>query len=239
MARIELYKEPEKIEIVGWFVCVNGRPLKFEVRKLKDLYPVLHTRIEYKNIPVYFMYRNIYSTDDIRYDITIIPPKIIGKEYAKTFGHFHPYAEKELTYPEVCHVIRGSCKFLLEKKNSDYSMNVLLVSAKEGDTVLIPPNYGHVTINDSKTTLIMANLVSTKFQSDYEEYEKNNGGAYYLLMDGLVQNPNKIVKNFDRISAMDVNKMYKFESTDIFREFINDKEKFSFLNKPSMLFKKR
>ena len=39
---------------------------------------------------VYFMYREISEKQGIRYDITVIPPGLLGKEYVKTLGHYHP-----------------------------------------------------------------------------------------------------------------------------------------------------
>ena len=44
--------------------------------------------------------------------------------------------------------------------------HIALVKTTKGDIVLIPPGYGHVTINPSaEETLVMANLVSTAFVS--------------------------------------------------------------------------
>jgi Thermophilic glucose-6-phosphate isomerase and related metalloenzymes len=59
----------------------------------------------------------------------------------------------------------------------------LLLRAAAGDLVCIPPGYGHVTINPSlDETLTMANLVSTRFESEYTEYERLRGAAYYELV---------------------------------------------------------
>jgi glucose-6-phosphate isomerase len=64
------------------------------------------------------------------------------------------------------------------------------VRAGPGDRVIIPPGFGHVTINPGGTTLAMANIVSTRFESDYTVYERFRGAAYYELEGGtLVKNP--------------------------------------------------
>jgi len=45
----------------------------------------------------------------------------------------------------------------------------------DGDTVFIPPGYGHVTINPSDhRTLVMANVVSNAFLSEYRLYVNVN-----------------------------------------------------------------
>jgi glucose-6-phosphate isomerase len=65
-----------------------------------------------------------------------------------------------------------------------------LVEADAGTIVLIPPGYGHVTINPGQEELVMANLVSRSFASDYLPYEERRGAAYYELADrGFVPNP--------------------------------------------------
>ena len=62
---------------------------------------------------------------------------------------------------------------------------------KKGDIVVIPPGYGHVAINPSQDkTLILANLVSTAFVSDYSVYEALHRAAQYeLIGNHLIPNP--------------------------------------------------
>jgi glucose-6-phosphate isomerase len=69
--------------------------------------------------------------------------------------------------------------------------DVVLIEADAGDLVIIPPDYGHITINPSLDQILsMANIVSTAFESEYGEYEARHGAAWYELSDGtLVRNP--------------------------------------------------
>jgi glucose-6-phosphate isomerase len=63
-----------------------------------------------------------------------------------------------------------------------------MISAQAGDLVIIPPEYGHVSINPSTdSALVMANIVSTAFESEYGEFEKYRGAAYYEMSDGKMQ----------------------------------------------------
>jgi glucose-6-phosphate isomerase len=68
---------------------------------------------------------------------------------------------------------------------------VVMISAHAGDIVIIPPEYGHISINPSADqTLAMANIVSTAFESEYGEYETLHGAAYYAMSNGnLKKNP--------------------------------------------------
>lgn len=149
-----------------------------------------------EDFDLYFMYRDLYlsRTDrekllaqGLRYDITIIPPGMLGREYMKTAGHYHPtVAGGSVTYPELYEVLEGEALYLLQ--NSDLS-DVVVVYASEGDKVLVPPDYGHVTINRSNKTLKMANFVARDFSSLYEPYRQKGGGAYFFTREGWIKNP--------------------------------------------------
>ena len=93
----------------------------------------------------------------------------------KTEEHYYPENPAGIGYPELYEVIEGVAHVLLQKKTLDHSV---LVKATKGDIVLIPPGYGHVTTNPSRDeTLLMANLVSTAFVSEYAFYEAMHGAA--------------------------------------------------------------
>lgn len=142
--------------------------------------------------PVYEMFRDLARDDrgriwlaenHIRYDITRIPGRIICGEWIKTKGHYHPLSPDGTAYPEIYEVLEGEAIYLLQKRDLT---DVILVEAKAGDIVMIPPGYGHVTINPVGKTLLMANLVSSEFSSEYIPYEEKRGAAYYLLEDGTI-----------------------------------------------------
>jgi oxalate decarboxylase/phosphoglucose isomerase-like protein (cupin superfamily) len=86
----------------------------------------------------------------------------MGLEFVKTYGHYHPRVNPKLryTYPEIYEVLDGDAHYLLQRALNDESVDdVTLVKATRGDKVIVPPNYGHVTINPSERTLKMANWV--------------------------------------------------------------------------------
>jgi glucose-6-phosphate isomerase len=146
--------------------------------------------------PLYFMYRDLSRSredaawlreEGLRYDVTVIPPRTLCGEYVKTKGHHHPANEGGVPFPEIYEVLQGEAHYLLQTGPAD---DVRLVRAGPGDRVLVPPGFGHVTINPGKTTLAMANLVSARFEGDYSAYERLRGAAYFELEGGaLVKNP--------------------------------------------------
>jgi glucose-6-phosphate isomerase len=164
------------------------------VRTIEDMRPVLADPSCASSGPLYFMYRDLAKSDTdrdwlhhhkLRYDLTVIPPRTICGERVKTKGHYHPKNPARIGYPEIYEVIEGQVHYLLQSRKLD---DVVMISAYTGDLVIIPPDYGHVSINPSPdTTLTMANIVSTAFESEYGEYEKYRGGAYYEMSDGKLQ----------------------------------------------------
>jgi len=167
------------------------------IRTVRDMHSVLANPLCTETGPLYYMYRDLARSDAdrrwldghrLRYDITVIPPLDLCGECVKTKGHYHPADPAGTGYPELYEVLEGEALFLLQSRTFG---DAVLVDALAGSCVIIPPGYGHVTLNPSHdTTLAMANLVSTAFESEYGEYETLHGAAYYVMSDGrIVKNP--------------------------------------------------
>lgn len=175
---------------------------KAQVRMLYDISDVIYDKqwlSSSNNFPLYYMVRNFSRSDEdlglmkeqcLRYDITIIPPCMLGCEHVKTAGHYHPLIPgTSRSYPEVYQVLEGKALYLMQKKDGVDISDMVAIHAYKGDIVMIPPNYGHVTINPDKETLVMANWVSTDFVSNYLPFQDKKGACYYLLKDGFIKNP--------------------------------------------------
>ncbi len=191
-----------------------GKAVEPDVRRLYDIAEVIYDKrwlAGAKNIDLYYMYRDLYlsrSDQDklreqgLRYDITVIPPQMLGVEFIKTAGHYHPAVPGgKVTYPEIYEVLEGEALYLLQKQDLS---DVVAVTASAGNKVLIPPGYGHITINRSNNTLKMANFVARDFSSLYEPYKEMGGGAYFFTRDGWVKNDKTLkAANLRRIDAPD------------------------------------
>ncbi|NLV28193.1 MAG: glucose-6-phosphate isomerase [Methanomicrobiales archaeon] len=171
------------------------------------------------------------SNNQIRYDITRIPGKIICGEWIKTKGHYHPSAPDGFAYTEIYEVLEGEALYLLQKQDLS---DIILVRARTGDLVLIPPGYGHVTINPSNQTLLMANLVSSAFSSDYVPFEKMRGAAYYYYADGGVKKNKKYPENLPPVREVTCHGKQlplPFPQQNLY-SCIGDEKSLKFLNKP-------
>jgi len=177
---------------------IAGNTFEADVRMASDLLPVLAFPDELKeDFPAYYMFRDVYYSkndkqrileNNLRYDLTIIPPNKIGSEFVKTYGHYHPIAENGYSFTEIYEVLEGEAYYLLQKVEDGAVVDVMVVEAKKGDKVIIPPNYGHVTINPSNKELKMSNWVYRHFSSIYDPYTEYRGACYYYTEDGWVKN---------------------------------------------------
>lgn len=210
-----------------------------DIRKLFDIWEVVYDKkwVErQRNIELYYMYRNVAKVEDqkkienlgLRYDVTVIPPLMMGCEFVKTAGHYHPLATKNLSYPEIYQVLQGEATFLIQRVEGKEVKEVYYSECKEGEIFIIPPNFGHVTINPSKERLVIANWVSSNFKSVYEPFKRMEGACYFLLKNGWKKNEN--YRNVPRLRK----KNGKREE-DIYG-WINEESKLDFLNNPEEFF---
>lgn len=156
-----------------------------DIRKIKDMKEVLYDKDwgqKNKNYEAYFMYRGVDEKKGLRYDITEMPFKMFGEEYPKTKGHYHPG-----DYGEIYQVLEGKAIYLLQ--NRDLT-DIVAIETHPGEVAIIPPGYGHVTINPGPEKLKMANWVSPEFDSLYEPILEKRGAAYFYTTDGWIKNKN-------------------------------------------------
>lgn len=219
---------------------VNGQEHKPDIRTLENMRELLFD-VDYgartpPNTPTYYMFRDLVpelKASGYRYDITVILPSPLGQEFNKTFGHYHPVAVDGLTYTELYNVLEGEAHYLLQKPANDWRVeDVMLIKAKKGDAVPMPPNYGHITINPGKSPLVMANLVYPDFSSDYREYQEKRGGVYYELTNGkMIPNPLYGSPPKLKIKKGGCSKEFK---PDILTAFRENPKPFEFLKDPRL-----
>ncbi|KKS44036.1 MAG: Glucose-6-phosphate isomerase [Candidatus Azambacteria bacterium GW2011_GWA2_42_9] len=183
--------------------------------------------------PVYRVWRRAHLKQDdkkikavgLRYDLTLIPPGKIGDEFVKTAGHYH------LPYPEAYEVLLGQAYFLIQSESA-----VFLVEAGPGEKFIIPPGFGHNTINVFNEPLLMANWISEKAEYDYEPYKNLHGASYYFLKNNdlidIIKNP-----NYDSFPEIKKIRTREYSEFGIFKNLplyslVNTLDKLKFLNHP-------
>jgi glucose-6-phosphate isomerase len=167
---------------------IKFRDKKPDIRYLYDMKDVIYDKEWLKtapNLELYYMYRGIKKKDGLRYDITIIPARMLGREFVKTKGHKHSNK-----YGEIYIVLGGEGIYLMQKEKGEIVKDVYAVKAERGNAVVIPPYYAHITINPSKKDLKMANWLSEEAKSDYRPIQKMGGACYYYTKIGWIKNKN-------------------------------------------------
>lgn len=224
----------------------EGVELTPMLRTLKDMQPVCLDKAFLEKVELervqYYVYRGITQTQyahlfqetNLSFDITVIPALEIGREYNKTYGHYHPKSASGSRYPEIYEVLEGEAHFLIQRlveatKNVD---EVMLIKAKKGEKVVVPNGYGHITINPGNSTLVISNIWMS-LKGEYELYSEKEGAAYYEVIDDSLI-PNEKYENLPLIKtleAMDLPLNQEFDGDNIYAQFIENHLKFDFLRK--------
>lgn len=181
-----------------------------EIRYLKEMEKVLYDKERAKNkkVELYYMYRGIKEKDNLRYDITVIPSKLLGNEFVKTKGHSHLNKRAELY-----HVLEGEAIFLIQKGKEEIK-DVFAIKAKKCNWVKIPKGYAHITINPSSQKLRIANWVSKDCKNYYQFLEKMQGACYYYTKQGWIKN-----KNYKKVPKLKFKKPLKEKPKNL--DFLN------------------
>jgi glucose-6-phosphate isomerase len=175
----------------------NLTPVEPGLRSLKAIHDVTRDPEPDGPAVLYWMYRDIHRREHeelirssgLRFDLSVFAPGRLGSEYLKSSGHYHPFVPGyPLTYPEIYEVATGKATFLLQKVRNICARpeemvveDFLILEAEAGQQAVMPPGYGHVTINTLNEPLVTVNWVADSFTSYYYSVEQTRGFAYYLL----------------------------------------------------------
>ena len=140
-------------------------------------------------------------------NITVWETGTVGREYIKTYGHYHVGKIGETYY-----VLGGEGVILLQIRKKDAEGNPIddqienfyAIRVKAGASVYMPSGTAHLAANTGKAWLVTTDDSPVNFEevdpvalpghADYEPIKKLKGFAYYLVEDNgqptLVKNPN-------------------------------------------------
>jgi glucose-6-phosphate isomerase len=196
------------------------------------------------NQDLYYMYRyfeaekdaNIFESNKAEYDITVILPGKIGPELIKTVGHYHADVPgTNITYPEVYEVIEGEITYLLQTMpDKNNSVDVVIIEAHAGDKVVVPPGYGHVSINRGNEVAVSSNIQRSDLpaSANYDAIKETNGAALYFTGDQWQENYNYTIKSKKFVSPVPKPEWGITKVRPLYESFIEDPEKFKWLTEP-------
>jgi glucose-6-phosphate isomerase len=218
--------------------------VKPDIRHVQDFKDVLAPDSELTGPEdAYYMYRDIgwdkdkqmFRQRNYRYDITVLRPGVIGRELLKTVGHYHPLIPgTNVTFPEVYEVVSGRAHYICQKIEGKKVLEFFVVDALPGQKVVIPPGYGHITINPLNEPLVMSNVTADGFKSIYAPLEELHGAAYYELADGkwVANGDYEIAATPKWAKANEVPSFGLTESVPLYESIANNPDLFDYLVNP-------
>jgi len=179
---------------------------------------------------------DIFVSNDFMADMTTINPGKVGDEFIKTVGHYHQNKPgTTLAYPEVYEAVSGNFEYLLQSElDKDGKVEVIWVVAQPGDKVVMPPNYGHVSMNVGTETAIEVDIQKRDNPngSDYTMFRERNGGAFYRTDEGLMKNPNYEVSSLRIVKPLERPDLGLTRDKSLYDSFVEAPEKFDYLLNP-------
>ena len=181
----------------------------------------------------------VWKSAGVIYGIVCFLPGVFGGEYVKSSGQFHAIATgQKMARPEIYTVLVGCGHFMLQRSAPPYEeiLDALLVEANAGETLVVPPDYGHLQINPGSGPLVFSYTVAYPLVSNYEPYRQRRGAMYYEMADG----PERFVFNSQypkrvplrMLQAAQLRQIpYLFGKTD-YRGIRECLPQLSFLNRP-------
>jgi glucose-6-phosphate isomerase len=176
------------------FVSSDGVVFERDARCLDELRDVLFTPDGIDpNRELYWIFplrdagdsTAVFDDADLTYSFVLLPPGLIGSEFVKTRGHYHPeMPESDLEYPEVYSHIFGRPYLLMQHRSeyrSDHLDDCVLIELTDGQSVMIPPGYAHILINPTNQPAVVAGLYSKAFKGSYDPITVMEGAGYFFL----------------------------------------------------------
>lgn len=254
-AGLNIYLDPNtcRVAFVDTPDAKMQRP-EYSTRSFGALAPVLEDPscvVGMEQEIVYWMYRNLglrgkedlLRVHSLRYDLSVFRQHLFGQELMKTSGHYHPPIWKGgPSYPEVYEVAYGTAIFLMQEV-TDISAgpdtvevtNCIALECRQGEKAIMPPNFGHVTINpDPDNVLVTTNWVCSDFASVYGGAELCQGFAWYRTEDrGWVTNPRyKNVPILRHARCADVPELGLIAGQGLYPSGADAPERMAFLKRP-------
>lgn len=188
--------------------------------------------------------RSSFSDVDLRYDSTVILEGTAGNEFKKTAGHFHlPIPGKTYSFPELYQVINGKALFVMQrvddykKSNPMIVRDLILAEVNAGEAIVIPPDYGHCTVNISPETMVFINLVSVHSSNYYDSVKSSHGMAAYILKTDngytIKKNPDYKFECEPRIVVpTDAKNLGIEKDVPVYTSFLKNPNLYQYLNDP-------
>lgn len=193
--------------------------------------------------------RSLFSDHNLRYDSTVIMGGCAGEEFKKTAGHFHCLIPgKNVSYPELYQVIKGKALFVMQRVDDNAKVeekmvvqDTILAEVKAGEAIVVPPDFGHCTVNIGDGPMVFVNLVSCDSSNSYDSVKQSAGMCCYVMRnpDGsyrVEKNPHYDFACDPRIVVPSASPVLGIsKDVPVYTSFLKSPETYRYLNEPEGL----
>lgn len=165
----------------------------------------------------------------------------LGREPIRSQGHIHaisPSCGKSTC--EVYEIWEGKCYIYMQESAKDNPGRCFAVLAKEGDVVIVPPNWAHATMSaDVNQNVTFGAWCVRDFGFDYVDVRAHKGLAYFPIVNEnneitFMENNNYqkselIIKKPREYKEFNIEK-----GKSIYAQFKQDPDRFLFVSNPDV-----
>jgi oxalate decarboxylase/phosphoglucose isomerase-like protein (cupin superfamily) len=210
---------------------------------------LLNKTIRYPDY-VYIEYRRMFSKNDekkfnennLKHNLLIIPPNLLGIEFAKTHCYTSPHKEEshmacilECVYGVMTVVLQARKPRVIAEDPAEV-FEVGILKAKRGEKVVIPSGYDFTIVNTRSQVSVISKIFMCDYRLDYRTIQKEQGLAYYVIRKNARQenviNPKYrfVPKLNKKVKPADLMKKYKIDQkTSLYQQALKNPKKFTSL----------
>ncbi|TYR79339.1 glucose-6-phosphate isomerase [Priestia megaterium] len=178
---------------------------------------------------------------DLLYGTVMFSKGQIGNEPVRSQGHVHAVSGScGMSTPEVYEIWSGEAIIYMQEYDQDDPGRCFAVRAKEGDVVIVPPNWAHCTINGSvDKPMVFGAWCVRDYGFEYEGVRAHGGLAYFpIVEDGEIQWTKNELYPVDRslniLSAREYTEFGIKKGIPIYEQYEHNKELFKFVTQPQV-----
>lgn len=165
----------------------------------------------------------------------------MGMEPVRSQGHVHAVAPHcGWSTPELVEMWEGKAVIYLQQKVADDAGRCMVIEARSGEVVVIPPGWAHSIINaDPEREMVFGAFCDREYAFIYDDIRKRGGLAWfaeYGVGDRLEWNPNPAYTDsaLEFRTARTYPEFHLDPARPIYEQFTNDPERFQWISEPSL-----
>lgn len=178
---------------------------------------------------------------NLLYGVVLYAKGKIGDEPIRSQGHRHAISLScNASTPEVYEIFYGDAYIYMQENDLDNPGRCFAVHAKQGDKVIVPPNWVHATINANPNDYMCFGAWCVRdYGFDYVGVKKHKGIAYFPLVNkdnsiSFIKNDNYLKSNLI-VKEPRLYKEFNFDNNSIYKQYEDDHNKFDFVKDPNIV----